>query len=246
MDALHPHTLPLIRKLESITTLTEAERVALLRLPMQVRSLRADQDIVREGDHPSQCCLVLEGFAASYSFRGNGKRQIFAFHITGDIPDLQSLHIEVMDHNLGSVSPCKVAFIQHEHMRELCRNQPRLADIFWRETLIDGAIFRTWMQCLGRRSATEHMAHLFCEFLLRLRAVGQVENNSFPFPISQVELGDALGLSTVHVNRTVKELRGKGLIAWEKHTVTVLDWNGLVALAEFDPTYLHFKRREAA
>ncbi len=117
MDALYPHTLPLIRKLESITTLSAEEKAALLRLPMQVRDMRPDQDLVREGDRPSQCCLVLEGFAATYKFAADGKRQILAFHIAGDIPDLQSLHIEVMDTNLGTISACKVAFIQHQHMQ---------------------------------------------------------------------------------------------------------------------------------
>ena len=246
MDALHPHTLPLIRKLESITTLSDTEKAALLRLPMQVRDLRPDQDIVREGDRPSQCCLVLEGFAASYKLRPNGKRQTIAFYIAGDIPDLQSLHIEVMDMNLSTVSACKVAFIQHPHMRELCESHPRLGAVFWRETLIDASIFREWMLCLGRRSATEHAAHLFCEFLLRLKAIGLVTDNSFAFPVTQGEVADALGISGVHINRVVQHLREKGLLSWEKNTMTVLDWEGLVALGEFSATYLHLSGRNAA
>jgi CRP-like cAMP-binding protein len=247
MDALYPHTLPLIRKLDSITTLSGDDRAALLRLPMQVRDLRADQDIVREGDQPSQCCLILEGFAATYKLGPKGKRQIMAFHIPGDIPDLQGLHMEVMDTNLATISACKVAFIRHPHMRELCHSHPRLADVFWRETLIDASIFREWMLCLGRRSASQHMAHLFCEFLTRLKTIGLVQDDSsFDFPITQAELGDALGLSNVHVNRVTQELRASNLIAWERNTVTVLDWDGLVELGEFDPTYLHLTRKKAA
>jgi CRP-like cAMP-binding protein len=246
MDALHPHTLPLILKLESITTLSDEEKAALLRLPMQVRSMRADQDLVREGDRPSQCCLILDGFAATYKFNAEGKRQILAFHIAGDIPDLQSLHIEVVDTSLGTVSPCKVAFIQHPHMHELCHSHPRLGNVFWRETLINASIFRQWMLCLGRLSASRHMAHLFCEFLTRLKAIGLVKDNSFTFPITQGELGDALGLSGVHVNRVVQELREKNLITWERTTVTVLDWERLAALGEFDPTYLHLSRNRVA
>jgi len=119
--------------------------------------------------------------------------------------------------------------------------------VFWLETLIDASIFREWMMCLGRRSASQHMAHLFCEFLTRLKAIGQVQDdNSFAFPITQGELGDALGLSNVHVNRVVQELRAKNLIAWERNTLTVLDWDGLVALGEFNPSYLHLTQMKAA
>lgn len=246
MDALHPYTLPLIRKLESIATLSHEERAALQRLPMQIRDMRPDQDIVREGDRPSQCCLILEGFAASYKLRPNGKRQTMAFYIAGDIPDLQSLHIEVMDMNLSAMAPSKVAFIQHSHVRDLCHSYPRLGDVFWRETLIDASVFREWMLCIGRRSATQHMAHVFCELLLRLKAIGLVEDNSFAFPITQGELGDALGLSFVHVNRVLQGLREKNLIAWERSTVTILDPEGLAALGEFDPRYLHISRKKAA
>jgi CRP-like cAMP-binding protein len=144
------------------------------------------------------------------------------------------------------MSACKVAFIQHPHMRELCHSYPNLADAFWRETLIYGSIFREWLLCLGRRSASEHMAHIFCEFLLRLKAMGLAENNSFSFPVTQSELGDALGLSNVHVNRVAQEMRAKNLISWEKNTVTILDWQGLVELGEFDEKYLHLKPKRAA
>src|SRR3712207_1922875 len=123
MEAL-PHIHPLIRKLESSAAVSGAEKAALLRLPMAVQDLRADQDIVREGDRPSRCCLLLEGFAASYKVRPSGKRQIMGFYIPGDIPDLQSLHVEVMDQTIGTLCRCKVAFIQHPHLRELYREHP--------------------------------------------------------------------------------------------------------------------------
>ncbi len=238
MEAL-PHIHPLIRKLESSAAVSDAEKAALLRLPMAVQDLRADQDIVREGDRPSRCCLILEGFAASYKARPNGKRQIMAFYIPGDIPDLQSLHVEVMDQAITTICRCTVAFIQHPHMREICHMHPRLADIFWRETLIDASTFREWIMCLGRRSATEHLAHLFCEFFMRLEAVELARDHSFLFPVTQAELGDALGLSGVHVNRVLRDLRARDLIAWKGHTLTVMDWERLAELAEFNSTYLH-------
>jgi CRP-like cAMP-binding protein len=236
----------LIRRLENIFILSEDEKAAFETVPMQVMDIRTDQDIVREGDRPSQCCLILEGFAAAHKLRPNGKRQIMAFYLPGDIPDLQSLHIEVMDMNLSTMARSKVAFIQHPHIRDLCHSYPRLGDVFWRETLIDASVFREWMLCIGRRSATQHMAHIFCEFLLRLKAIGLAEDNSFAFPITQGELGDALGLSTVHVNRVVQGLREKKLIAWERSTVTILDAEGLAALGEFDPRYLHLSLKKAA
>jgi CRP-like cAMP-binding protein len=246
MDTLHPHTHTFIRKMESIVPLTDEERAALMRLPMQVQKLRADQDIIREGDRPSRCCLIIEGFACRSSMTEKGKRQIFSFHIPGEVPDVQSLHIKTMDHTLATVTRCTVGFIQHEVLRELCHRYPRLGDAFWRETLIDGAIFREWMKGIGRRQADGRLAHFLCEMVTRLKAIGLVENMSCEWPYTQTEIGDALGLSTVHVNRTLQEIRAAKLITLTKDRLTVKDWDGLVALGEFDPTYLHQQPREVA
>jgi|SRR5215203_1375553 len=229
----------LIRKLESITDLSSAEREALVDLPIRIEDVRADQDVVREGDRPSQCCLVVEGFTARYKFTDEGKRQIFAFHTPGDIPDILSLNLGVMDHTLGTLTPCRLGFIQHEHLRTLFSRQPRLVDIFWRDTLIDAAIFREWMLGMGRRSAKTSVAHVLCEMVMRLKAVGLEKDNTVPLPLTQMEIGDALGLSTVHVNRTLQELRGDGLIEWQRGVLKVLNWDSLAAEGEFDATYLH-------
>jgi CRP-like cAMP-binding protein len=246
MDALHSHTHALIRKMGSIVTLTNEEKAALQRLPMQAQELRADQDIVREGDRPTRCCLLIEGYAYRYSMTEKGKRQIFGFHVPGEIPDLQSLHIETMDHSLGTSTRCKVGFIQHEVLHDLCARYPRLAGAFWRETLIDAAIFRKWILGLGRKQADARIAHFLCEMTTRMRAVGLFEGNTCVWPFTQMEIGDALGLSTVHVNRTLQEdMRAAGLITLTKNKLTVKDWEGLKALGEFDPTYLHQEPREA-
>jgi CRP-like cAMP-binding protein len=246
MDALHPHTHSLIRKMASIVTLSDEERAALMRLPIQVQELRADQDIMREGDRPSRSCLLIEGFACRYSMTGEGKRQIYSFHLPGEIPDLQSFHLKTMDHSLQTITPAKVGFIQHEVLQDICDRYPGLAGAFWRETLIDGAIFREWMKGIGRREANARIAHLLCEMFIRLKAVGLAEGNSCLWPITQGEIADALGLSNVHVNRTLMELRAAGLITLTKKGLTVLDWEGLKTLGEFDPTYLHQEPREAA
>ena len=245
MDAIHPNTIALIRKLEAIASLTAEERAALLRLPMRLQTVPPHHDIVVEGDTPSECCLVVEGFVCRYNLTAEGKRQIHSFHIPGDIPDLQSLHLTVMDHSLGTITASKLAFMAHEDLRRLIRDHPRLGDLFWRDTLIDAAVFRQWMVSMGRRSAYSHMAHLLCELLVRLRAVELVEDHAFRLPVTQVDLADALGLSPVHVNRVLQELRGNGLITLRGSAVHVLDWDGLQQAGEFDPAYLHLKKKQA-
>jgi CRP-like cAMP-binding protein len=245
LDALHPHTFALICKLESIAPLAPEEKAALLRLPLRLKPFPADRDIVREGDTPSECCLIVEGFACRYNTTAEGKRQILSFHISGDIPDLQSLHLSVMDHSLGTLVPCKLAFIQHDDLRTLMHNHPRLGDLFWRDTLIDAAVFRQWVVNVGRRQAPARMAHLLCELLVRLRAVELVEDHVFDLPVTQAELADALGITNVHVNRVLQDLRGAGLISLHGKTLKVLDWEGLKTVGEFDPTYLHLVKQEA-
>jgi CRP-like cAMP-binding protein len=245
LDALHPHTFALIRKLESIAPLAAEEKAAILRLPLRLHAVAADQDIVSEGDTPSECCLIVEGFACRYNLTDEGKRQILSFHISGDIPDLQSLHLTVMDHSLGTLVPSKLAFIQHDDMRTFIRSYPRLGDLFWRDTLIDAAVFRQWVVNVGRRQGPARLAHLLCELLVRLRAVELVEDHVFELPLTQAELGDALGLSTVHVNRVLQDLRGENLITLRGGSLKVLDWEGLKQRGEFDPTYLHLVKKEA-
>src|SRR4051812_24524030 len=217
---------PVIRKLESVFTLSNAERDALLRLPIQITDIRTDQDIIREGDRPSRCFALLEGFACIFKMTGEGKRMILGFHIPGDMPDLQSLHLEVLDSSIGTLTRCKLGFIQHEPIRELCDAYPRLAAAFWRETLIDASIFREWVTNVGRRDSYARIAHVMCELLVRLRAVGLAEDHQLELPITQSEFADATGISTVHVNRTLQELRGDGLIQLkgEKLTSIGLGW----------------------
>ncbi|MPR09065.1 Crp/Fnr family transcriptional regulator [Microvirga tunisiensis] len=198
----------MIRKLESIFTLSEDERHALQTLPMQVVAIKTDQAIAREGDSPSRACLILSGFAATYKMTGSGKRQIVSFNLPGDIPDLQSLHLKVIDNSISTISPCSVGFITHDDLRNICERYPRITAAFWRETLIDGAIFREWVLNVGRREAYTRMAHVLCELLTRLRAVGLVEDHACDLPITQGEFG----VSTVHVNRVLQQLRADGLI----------------------------------
>jgi len=241
----NPTDNSLIRKLEIIFKLTDDERQAILSLPMQVAVIKADQDIVREGDRPSRSCLILSGFACAYKMTAEGKRQIVSFTLLGDIPDLQSLHLKTLDTSLGTISPCKVGFIPHEALRNLCERYPRITAAFWRETLIDASIFREWVTNVGRREAYRRAAHLLCELLTRLRAVGLAEDDRCDLPITQAEFADALGLTTVHVNRVFQQLRADGLIVTKGTQLYVPDWNRLREVGEFDPTYLHMEAEAA-
>jgi CRP-like cAMP-binding protein len=155
-STFHPGYNPLIRKLESVFTLTAEERQVLENLPMQVAVIKDRQDIVREGDQPSRSCLILSGFACVYKITG-GKRQIVSFTIAGDIPDLQSLHLKVLDNSVSTISPCRVGFVTHDDLRNICERYPRLAAAFWRETLIDAAIFREWVMNVGQREGISRM-----------------------------------------------------------------------------------------
>ncbi|HEY8612009.1 MAG TPA: Crp/Fnr family transcriptional regulator, partial [Roseomonas sp.] len=217
----------LIRKLESITDLTAEDRQAILDLPMTVRSYDDGQDIVRDGDTPKECCLILEGFTCRYKLLPDGRRQIMAFHTPGDMPDLQSLHLAVMDHSVAAMAPTLAAFIPHKSMRELTQFHPRLLHALWRDTLVDAAIFREWMIGMGRRDAHERITHLICEMLLRFEGVGLAPDRSFNMPVTQADVADALGLSNVHVNRVLQDLRRDGLITWTRSAVTVLKWEEL-------------------
>ncbi|CAM2750649.1 Fumarate and nitrate reduction regulatory protein [Methylobacterium mesophilicum] len=239
LDQTNRH--PFIRRIESIAlfTLTDDERAALNALPMQVVQFEAYQDIVREGDQPGRCFALLEGIACTYKSTQGGKRQVMAYHVAGDIPDMQSLHLKVLDISIATVGPSKVGFVQHEAVRAMLRAFPRLGDALWRATLIDAALVREWMLNTGRREAFARMAHLFCELITRLGVVGLAPDLTCDLPMTQPELADALGITPVHVNRTIRDLKAAGLITLRSRRLTVHDWDGLRAAAEFDPTYLH-------
>ena len=225
----------LIVKLEAIASLTSEEKQALERLPYRTRSFEENVDLVRQGDCPVECCLLLEGLVCRYKLLGEGRRQIMSFHIAGDIPDLQSLHLKKMDHSLASLTPVRVAFIPHEALGELIRTFPGITASFWRDTLIDAAVFREWLAGVGRRSAHARIAHLICELYVRMRSVGLARGPSFELQITQVELADSLGLSPVHVNRVLQDLRKSGLIASRGRFMSIEDWEGLREAAALEP-----------
>ena len=232
----------LIRKLESIAILSEEEHRIVQSLPARTGAFASGQDIFHAGDTPSQCCMILDGWACRYKLLDQGRRQIFSFHVPGDVPDLHSLHLPAIDYSLGTLTQATVAFIPHENLRDLMLRFPRFGALLWRDTLIDGAIFREWMTGMGQKSAYSQMGHLFCEMYAKLKAVGLADDLRCVLPITQAELGDALGLSNVHVNRVLQALRIRGLISLRNKTLVIHDWDELVRASEFDPTYLHLTR----
>ena len=235
-----------VRRVASLAELSTAERDALERLPMLVRTVPARQDILRLGDRPSQCCLVLAGFAFRYKLSSEGRRQIINFHVPGEIPDLQSLHLPVLDHNLAALTTLTAGFVQHEVLHEVSARFPRITGALWRETLADAALLRERVMSIGQRDGLSRTAHFLCEMFRRLEAVGLVSGWVMTLPITQIEIADALGLSPVHMNRMVRELRDRRLVMLDGQRVELLDWDALACLADFDPVYLHLNPDDRA
>jgi CRP-like cAMP-binding protein len=232
---------PLIRKLEQRDRVSDEEKQVLENLIAKVREVGADEDIIKEGDRPGESCLLLEGFAARYKVLSTGRRQITDFHVVGDFVDLHSFLLKTMDHGILALTQCRVGLVPHATLTEITEKYPHLARLLWLNTLIDSAVHREWLTAMGRRPANGHLAHLICELFLRLKIVGQADNGTIQLPITQAELGDALGLSTVHVNRVLQSLRADGLVRWQGSSLTILDWDRLQEVAEFTPTYLNLQ-----
>lgn len=234
---------PLIRKLENHTTLSEAEKAALLAAPSAFRTFAPREDIIREGQPPEAVMLVLTGFAARYRTLPDGRRQVVGYLVPGDVCDM---HVDVltrMDHSISAVTSATVACLEHQSVLELLDGFPRLARALWWVTLVDGALARAWVVNLGQRSALERTAHLFCELFHRLRAVELTRGTRCELPMTQTDLGEALGLSAVHVNRTLQELRRETLITLEDRELDIRNLPALEAIAMFDSAYLHLRAR---
>ena len=220
-------------------TLSAEEELALRGVLSDVVAEPADRDIVREHDRQTKSHLLLEGWAGRYITLADGRRQIVAIHVPGDFVDLHSFPLQVMDHSVATFTPCRIAFAPHERLRAVTVSHPHLARLMWLSTLIDAAILRQWLVGSGKRSALEQTAHLFCELFVRLQLTGRTEGQTFLFPLSQVELADCLGVSAVHANRVLQDLRATQVLAWRGRHVEIRDWAALKALAEFDDVYLN-------
>jgi CRP-like cAMP-binding protein len=195
--------------------------------------------LVREGSQPKNCCLLVTGFACRYKVSAGGGRQIVSFHKAGDIIDLQHLHLRIADHHVQSITSARVAWIPMEELRSLAKRRPAVGEALWRDTLIDASIFREWVLNVGRRDAKERVAHMLCEFATRCEAEGLGSAETFEWPMTQEQIADATGMTSVHVNRTLRALTMDCALRGSGRGYRVNDWARLKHVAGFDPTYLH-------
>lgn len=241
-----PHTLSrTLRKFERRGPLEDADRAAFLQLPFRKRSVEPHQYIVREGDLTSECCLILDGFAYRQKTTVEGARQILSIHLPGDFIDLEASLLRQADHNIQALTRCEVAMVSASSIRALHREHPLLAEAMWVDTLIDASIFREWILNVGQREAKARVAHILCEFSKRVELAGLRSEEGFQFPMTQEQLGEATGLTTVHVNRTLKALERDGLIERARRLIHIPDWQRLRTVAGFSAVYLHLDQMAA-
>lgn len=235
----------LTRKLEAFAALPEADRRLLDEVVRGAREVGAREDIIHEGDDPTDVHLVLEGFACRYKLLEDGRRQIMAYLVPGDFCDLHVFILKSMDHSIAALSPCRVVDIPRRRVLEMTE-RPALARALWWCSLVDEATLREWLVNVGGRSAEHRVAHLLCELLLRLETVGLTNGGSYELPLTQAEIADTMGLSHVHVNRVLQRLRAEGLITLKDKQLVILDVPKLKAFSGFNPNYLHLNERNGS
>ena len=250
MPDIHPTFHKMVQRLERRSSLAQADREALLGLPHNVKKLAAGAHIVRDGDTPDFCTLLLSGFAYRYKITGEGGRQIITLHCAAEFLDLQNSFLGAADHSVQMLTEGELALMPVGVLEELALTRPAVARALWIDTLIDASIFREWVVNVGRRDSRARVAHLLCEFSLRLEAAGLAKNHQYELPMTQEQLADAVGLTSVHVNRVLKQLGEEGLISRDRRSITIEDWGRMRAAGDFNERYLHHDamgaREEAA
>ena len=226
-------------KLEAFTRLSADDRTALGQISGNFRYVDARRDLISEGDKPRYVHLVLDGWACRYKQLPDGKRQIVAMFVPGDFCDVNVYILKAMDHSIAAITRLKVAMITPEEMNALTAERPRITQALWWHELVTAAVQREWTLNLGQRSAYERLSHLLIELYMRLNTVGRAHSGRCDFPLTQNDLADATGLTSVHVNRTLQELRRDGLIELERKQLQILDMPRLMDVAMFNPNYLH-------
>jgi CRP-like cAMP-binding protein len=238
---------PWIAKLQYRVKLDAADRAALLALPLKIKTVERNHYIVRERDLATHSCVMLSGYSVRTKIVGTGDRQIVAIHMKGEMVDLQNSLLEVADHSVQMLTSGKVAFIPREDIVRLSEERPLVGRAMWIDTLVEGSISREWVTNVGRRDAKTRLAHLLCEFSLRLKVAGLGQDVDYELPMTQEQLGDATGLTSVHVNRTIKVLEKEGLInRVNPRSIHIGDWRKLAEAGDFDSNYLHLHKEEPA
>jgi CRP-like cAMP-binding protein len=228
----------LLSRLDPSNSLSPRDQRRISELPFKVTGLEAGQEVTHQGDAPSRCTLLLQGFLYSHKPTAGLRRQVTSFLVPGDMADLQTLYLRSLDHSLSALGPAVVAFLPHAALKAIFEASPQLTQAFWRETFLEAAIFREWITNLGRREAIARVAHVICELAVRLQAVDLVRDFCFSMPWTQSDLADACGISSVHANRVVQELRRLGLVDWEPKQISIRNWEGLIRIGDFSTEYL--------
>jgi CRP-like cAMP-binding protein len=226
-------------KLDARTPLSPGARDRLLALPVRREEFSTHRHIVHEGERTTRSFYLESGFVSCSKGLRDGARQIVSFHVPGEMVDLQSALVTVSDHGIYTHAPSAVLSIAHADILDLVEDSPEIGRALWFDTLVDAAVFREWTLNIGRRSAVTGTAHLLLELFFRFKAAGLTNGNAFELPATQADLADALGLSAVHMNRSLQTLRGERLIRTFQRTVTIENMEAMVHLAEFDPSYMH-------
>lgn len=234
---------PFISKLERRDDLSPVEREALRALPARLREVRAGRNVIGYAARVEVSCLLISGLCGRFSALASGARQYTEISVPGDFIDLHGLVMKHLDHGVHAFSDCQVLDVPHEALKTLTERHPHLARLLWLETVIDAAVHRQWLLALGRQNGPARLAHLICELYLRLEVVGLASDLRMDLPLTQQELGEVLGFSVVHANRTLQALRRRELITWRDQKVEILDWARLAQLAEFDPLYLRLQKQ---
>jgi CRP-like cAMP-binding protein len=235
---------PLARKLRGFSDLLPPDLATLNAMIADTVRHPAHADLIQEGDRPSHVIIMLEGWAFRYKVLADGRRQIMAFLLPGDLCDPHVFILDRMDHSIGLLTDARLAFIPKETIIDLTDRHPHVARGFWWSSLVDEAVLRHWLLNVGQRDAYDRIAHLFCELWDRLTQVGLRTGNQLEMPLTQEQLGDTMGLTGVHINRMIKRMREDGLIELQHRSLRILDIQRLREIADYDPTYLHLKRRD--
>ncbi len=234
-------------KLAYRSPLDDDDRAAVLRLPCTIEAMERGQFLIREGEPPRTTCVMLRGYSIRSKLVASGERQIVGIHMKGEAVDLQNSLLEVADHSVQMLTAGRVAMIPREAVIQLTLDRPRVARAMWLDTLVDASLFREWIANVGRRDARTRIAHLLCEFAVRLRVAGLASDTHYELPMTQEQIADATGLTPVHVNRSLKLLEQEELIRRPNpRAIWIGDWRALAAAGDFDPTYLHLRLNEPA
>jgi len=229
---------PFLERLLARSVLSEADQRAILGLSAEITKLGPGASFLPLGSMPHHACLLVDGVAARYGLARDGRRQITALYVRGDMPDLCSLALPPISSALETLTPCILLRVPHAALHKICQS-PSIAEAFWRDTMVDTAICTEWVVNLGQRPAPARVAHIICELAMRYRIERERGEFEFAMPLTQHHLADAAGISAVHANRAVQVLKAQGLMVMSGRCIRVLNWKGLQQAADFDPSYLH-------